>query len=100
MIDRLSRASRPVIWLLSVSTNVVVRLLGGDPHAQREQITDEELRELVGSHETLGEEERRILADVFEAGDRQLREVMVPRTDVAFLDASTPVYQIGRASCR
>ena len=90
-IDRVSRISRPVIWLLSVSTNVVVRLLGGDPHAQREQITDEELRELVGSHETLGEEERRILEDVFEAGDRQLREVMVPRTDVDFLDASVPV---------
>ena len=92
-IDRVSRISRPVIWLLSRSTDVVVRLLGGDPHAQREQITDEELRELVGSHETLGEEERRILEDVFEAGDRQLREVMVPRTDVDFLDASTPVYK-------
>ena len=92
-IDRVSRISRPVIWLLSASTNVVVRLLGGDPHAQREQITDEELRELVGSHETLGEEERQILEDVFEAGDRQLREVMVPRTDVDFIDASTPVYK-------
>ena len=92
-IDRISRISRPVIWLLSRSTDVVVRLLGGDPHAQREQITDEELRELVGSHETLGEEERRILEDVFEAGDRQLREVLVPRTDVDFLDASMPVYK-------
>jgi putative hemolysin len=92
-IDRLSRVSRPVIWLLSFSTNVVVRLLGGDPNAQREQITDEELRELVGSHETLGEEERRILEDVFEAGDRQLREVLVPRTEVDFLDASMPVYK-------
>jgi putative hemolysin len=92
-IDRISRASRPVIWLLSASTNVVLRLLGCDPHAQREQITDEELRELVGSHETLGVEERQILEDVFEAGDRQLREVMVPRTDVAFLDASMPVYK-------
>ena len=76
-----------MIWLLSVSTNAVVRLLGGDPHAQREQISDEELRELVNAHETLGEEERRIVEDVFEAGDRQIREVMVPRTEVDFLDA-------------
>ena len=96
MIDRLSRLSRPVIWLLSASTNIVVRLLGGDPHAQREEITDEELRELVGSHEALGEDERRILEDVFEAGDRQIREVMVPRTEVDFLDASTPVYKAAR----
>src|SRR5688500_17333778 len=41
MIDRVSRLSRPVIWLLSASTNIVVRLLGGDPDAQREQISDE-----------------------------------------------------------
>ena len=96
MIDRVSRLSRPVIWVLSVSTNGVVRLLGGDPDAQREQITDEELRELVGSHHTLGEEECQIVEEVFEAGDRQLREVMVPRTDVAFLDASTPVYKAAK----
>jgi putative hemolysin len=95
-IDRISRVSRPVIWLLSRSTDLVVRLLGGDPNAQREQISDEELRELVGSHEALGEEERRIVEDVFEAGDRQIREVMVPRTDVDFLDASTPVYKAAR----
>ncbi len=96
LIDRISRLSRPVIWLLSHSTNVVVRLLGGDPHAQREGITDEELRELVGSHQALGEEERQIVGEVFEAGDRMIREVMVPRTDVAFLDASTPVFRAAR----
>ncbi len=96
LIDRISTLSRPVIWLLSFSTDVVVRLLGGDPNAKREQMSDEELRELVGSHEALGEEERRILEDVFEAGDRQIREVMVPRTDVDFLDASVPVYRAAR----
>jgi putative hemolysin len=96
MIDRISRASRPVIWLLSVSTDVVVRLLGGDPRAQREEITEAELRELVNTHETLSEEERRIVEDVFEAGDRHIREVMVPRTEVDFLDASTPVYKAAR----
>ncbi len=96
MIDKISKVSRPVIWLLSVSTNVVVRLLGGDPSAQREQISEEELRELVNAHETLGEEERRIVEDVFEAGDRQIREVMIPRTEVDFVDASTPVYKAAK----
>ena len=95
-IDRVSRLSRPVIWLLSVSTDAVVRLLGGDPDAQREQITDEELREMVGTHEALSEDERRILEDVFQAGDRQIREVMLPRTDVDFLDAGLPVYKAAR----
>ena len=96
MVDRISRVSRPIIWLLSASTNVVVRLLGGDPGAQREQMSDEELRDLVNAHETLGEEERRIVEDVFEAGDRQIREVMIPRTEVDFLDASAPVYKAAK----
>src|SRR3954453_3012013 len=95
-IDKISKVFRPVIWLLSVSTDMVVRVLGGDPAAQREQMSDEELRELVNAHETLGEEERRIVEDVFEAGDRQIREVMIPRTEVDFLDAATPVYRAAK----
>jgi putative hemolysin len=93
IVDWMAKVSRPAIWFLSVSTNAVLRLVGGDPRAQREQITDEELRELVSGHETLGEDERQILNDVFEAGDRQIREVMVPRTEVDFLDAAAPVYK-------
>jgi putative hemolysin len=96
MVDKIATALRPAIWFLSVSTNVVLRLVGADPHAQREQISDEELRELVSGHETLGEDERQILNDVFEAGDRQIREVMVPRTEVDFLDAATPVYKAAK----
>ena len=52
-LDRIATLSRPVIWLLSLSTNVVVRLVGGDPKANREAITEEELRDLVAAHESL-----------------------------------------------
>ena len=97
-LDRLARASRPVIWLLSKSTDGVVRLLGGDPSASRETISEEELRDIVAAHETLGSEERQLIEDVFEAGERQLHEVMVPRTEVDFLDASTPVYKAVKMS--
>jgi putative hemolysin len=92
-IDRMARLSTPVIWLLSKSTDLAVRVLGGDPGAAREQISDEELRHLVSSHETLSDEERQIVEDVFSAGDRQIREVMIPRTEVDFIDASMPVFK-------
>jgi magnesium and cobalt exporter, CNNM family len=95
-VDRIATVTRPVIWVLSRSTDLVVRLLGGDPGAQRERMSDEELRDIVNAHETLGEEERRIVEDVFEAGDRQIREVMIPRTEVDFLDASTQVFKAAR----
>jgi putative hemolysin len=90
-IDVIAKALRPIIALLSVSTNAVVRLLGMDPHAGREQISGEELRGLVAAHADLTAEERELIDDVFAAGDRELREVMLPRTEVDFLDASMPV---------
>ena len=93
LVDRIASFSRPVIWLLSRSTDLVVRAVGGDPNANREMMSDEELRDLVSGHESLGEEERRIVDDVFEAGNRQLRELMLPRTEVDFLDASMPAYK-------
>ena len=96
MIDKISKVFRPVIWLLSVLTDAVVRLLGGDPKAKSEQMSDEELRELVNTHDSLGEEERRIVEDVFQAGDRQIREVMIPRTEVDFIDAATPAFKAAK----
>ena len=69
----------------------MVRLLGGDPQARGEAISEEELRGLVAAHESLTQDERNLIDDVFAAGERQVREVMVPRTEVAFLDASLTV---------
>lgn len=98
ILDRVAKLSRPVIWVLSRSTDGVVRLLGSDPRAARDKISEEELRDLVAGHETLGLEERELIEDVLEAGDRQLHEVMVPRTEVDFLDASMPVIKALRMS--
>jgi putative hemolysin len=90
-LERFALLMRPVIWLLSISTNLVVRGLGGDPLLNREAISEEELRDLVSAHEALSTDERRLIDEVFEAGERQIREVMVPRTEVEFFDASWTV---------
>ena len=90
-LDAIARATRPVIWLLGVSSDVVVRLLGGDPRGSREVVTEEELRDMVATNEELSSDERRLIAEVLDAGDRPLREVMVPRLDVSALDAGLTV---------
>ncbi len=96
MIDFVARIAKPVIWLLGVSTNAVVRVLGGDPKAGREEVTDEEIRALVGASTTLGDEERQIVEEVFAAGERSLREVMLPRTEVDFLPGDMPAHRAVR----
>jgi putative hemolysin len=90
-LDRIATLARPVIWLLSRSTNVVVRVLGLDPTEAREAITEDELRGLVAAHESLTTDERKLIDEVFAAGERQLREVMIPRTEVAFLESAMTV---------
>jgi len=91
VLDRFATLMRPVIWLLSISTNALVRLLGGDPNATSEEVTKEELREIVTSHQGLADEERQILTDVFAATRSNLKEVMRPRGDVAFLPGDMPL---------
>src|SRR5688572_27107121 len=61
VLDTFATLMRPVIWLLSLSTNALVRLLGGDPNATSEQLSEEELRDIVSTHDDLDEQERRIL---------------------------------------
>ena len=96
LVDFIATLARPVIWLLGVSTNVVVKLLGGDPEASRDEVSDEEIRALVSGSSTLGDEERQIVDDVFDAGARSLREVMVPRTEVDFLPGDMPAHKAVR----
>ncbi|WP_372735155.1 hemolysin family protein [Nocardioides sp.] len=91
ILDRFATAMRPVIWLLSVSTNALVRLLGGDPHATSEELSEEELRELVSTHTELDEHERRMIRDVFAVTDTTIKEVMRPRTDVEFVRHDMPL---------
>jgi putative hemolysin len=91
VLDRIAAVTTPVVWLLGRSTDGVGRLIGLDPKATREEVSEEELREMVSSHEQLDDDERRIVSDVFEAADRRLSEVMVPRTEVDFLAADLPL---------
>ena len=51
---------------------------------------------MVSGSTTLGDEERRIVEDVFAAGERSLREVMLPRTEVDFLPGDMPAHQAVR----
>lgn len=85
--------TRPVVWLLSVTSDLVVRAVGADPEQQRKDITEEELRDMVAAQPELSEEERRIIAGAFEFADRSLREIFVPRPMLVALTADTDVVE-------
>ena len=83
----------PVVKLLTLSTNGVVRLLGGDPHAKDDGITEEEIRMMVdvgGERGTIDKEEKAMINRVFEFDDKTVSNVLTHRLDMTILpvDAS------------
>ncbi len=89
-----SRLCRPIVWLLSVSTDLVVRLFGVDPHADEEQVTEEEIRMMVDVGEEKGVIEgsqKEMINNIFEFDDISAEEIMTPRVDVAALDVEDSI---------
>ncbi len=92
-----STITRPIVWLLSRSTDLAVRLMGGDPSVQREEVTEAELRQLVGTQTTFTAKQRLIIDGAFEISERTLDEVLRPRPDVFVLDSDRTAEQGLRA---
>lgn len=84
-IDVFAKICKPFIWLIGKNTNLLVRLLGFDPNETASEVSNEELRVLVSTNTRLGNDERTILDDVFDASQTIVAEVMQPRADVHFL---------------
>jgi putative hemolysin len=90
-LDWLAGASRPVVWLLGKSTDLVVRLVGADPSANREEITAEEIRDLVVAQRGFTTQQREIISGAFEITERELRQILIPRSEVTVIPGTLPV---------
>lgn len=79
---------RPVIWLLTVSTNGVLRLCGIDPKDNAEEASEEEIIMMLDEGEEAGSiesGEKELIKNVFSLNDTTAEDVMVHRSQVAFL---------------
>ncbi|HUP15082.1 MAG TPA: hemolysin family protein, partial [Acidimicrobiia bacterium] len=80
-----AKVARPAVWILSVSADVVVRLMGGDPSRGREDVTEQEILDMVATQSQVTSQQRVIIAGAIELSTRTLREVLRPRMDVVVL---------------
>jgi putative hemolysin len=86
---RLRRSlARLLVHVATAATRWVNRLLGRNAWAH---LSEAELRELLAHSTVLDRMERQLIDDVLAAGDRHVRELMVPRTEAVFLDAALSV---------
>ena len=88
----LSRATGPVVWLLSTSSSLVLRLFGRyDPSDQA--VTEEEVKAMVAEGATSGAietEERHMIERVLRLADKPVRALMTPRTELEWIDRTAP----------
>ena len=88
LITFISKLFAPIVWLLTVSTNGLLRLLGIDPDAEDSEVSEEEIRMLVDSGSEKGvidSEESEMIQNVFEFDDLTVGEIVTHRTEISFL---------------
>ncbi len=93
LLSFISKVFAPLVWLLSASTNLALRIFGIDPNEQDPTVTEEEIRMMIdaGSEKgTIDEEEKELLQNVFEFDDLTAGEIATHRTDVAILWMEEP----------
>ena len=95
-LELVSLLLRPLVTVLFLLTQGIVKPFGGDPRAGT-LVTEDEIRALVETGQAQGilePKEREMIASIFELSDKEVREVMVPRTDITALDINTPSDQL------
>lgn len=85
-----ARVTRPAVKLLSLSTNGILRLIGIDPHADEETLTEEEIRMMVdvgGEQGVIEDVQKEMIDNIFEFDDMDVGDIMTHRTDMVCIDA-------------
>lgn len=97
ILNGLMTALKPLVWLLSASTNGVLRLLGINPSDEPEEITEEEIRMMIDVGNEKGhieESDKEMLNNIFEFDDRTVEEIMTHRTEVVAVEVDSPLSKI------
>lgn len=87
----LMRILTPVIFIVNALSSFVLFILRIDPNKKQDAMTEQELRTIVDvSHEdgVIETEERQIIYNLFDFGDSQAKDIMVPRIDMTFIDVN------------
>ncbi|MDR3315210.1 MAG: hemolysin family protein [Coriobacteriales bacterium] len=93
-ISFFEKAARPLVTFLSASTNGVAGMLGVKGTADRQNVSEEEIKYLVTEQDTLLDEEKRMIHEIFDLGDTVVREIMTPRVDMISIEDDATVRQM------
>jgi len=88
LVSGISTLFAPLVWLLTISTNACLRLIGIDPNESDEEVSEEEIRMMVDAGSENGaidDDEKEFIQNIFEFDDLTAGEIATHRTDVVAL---------------
>ncbi|AUV68119.1 hemolysin family protein [Staphylococcus haemolyticus] len=80
---------KPLIWLMNGSARVIIRMLGVDPDAQTDAMSEEEIKIIINNSYNGGEinqTELNYMQNIFSFDERHAKDIMVPRTQMVTLN--------------
>lgn len=93
-IGTFRKLAKPLVWLTQASANGISALLGIKSADDRQNVSEEEIKYMVSEQDTLLDEEKRMIHEIFDLGDAVAREVMVPRVDVQMAEDTDTVNEV------
>ena len=88
------KIAKPLVWLTGVSAEGLAKLLRIKSADDRQNVSEEEIKYMINEQDTLLDEEKRIIHEVFDLGDAVAREVMIPRVDVTMVEDTQTVTEV------
>lgn len=88
MLNFVSKLFSPIVWVLTASTNGILRLCGIDPNAEEDEVSEEEIRMMADAGSKKGvidREENEIIQNLFEFDDLTVGEFATHRTEISLL---------------
>lgn len=89
-----SKFAKPFVKLLSLSTNLLLRVIGMSDTDLEEKVSREEIKSLVDAGEEYGvinQIEKEMINSIFDFDDKLAKEVMTPRTEVYMINIKLPL---------
>jgi len=96
-LDIFIKLISPLVTVFSKSSNFIIHLFGGEVKPQPQLLTEEELKSVIDlgeEHGTIEKEEKEMLHNVFEFGDKRVSEAMVPRTEIVAIPEDAVVADV------
>ena len=94
------KIARPLVWFTQASASGLARLMRIKSGDDRQNVSEEEIKYMINEQDTLLDEEKRIIHEVFDLGDASAREVMVPRVDVTMVEDAQTVSEVMGLLCQ